>query len=643
MNTGSPKDDSQLSAITAAVVPNGLSKARIQVREQGLFLFAQRVAALLSRGARDRLLGARLRTSGFRIGRAPKLRGVDRIAVGSSFSGGDYIWIEAVTRYAGHTYTPQIAIGSNVTISDNVHIGATCSVRIGDGALVGSRVTIIDHNHGVYDGADQTSPLVPPAERRLSSDKTIEVGKNVWLGEGVVVLPGARIGEGSIIGANSVVNGSIPPYCIAVGAPARLVRTYDFDSREWVKMQTPHVSGACTIVSPNYLPFARTLARSYQVQHPGEPFFVLVVARDMNRSQFRDEPFTAVLLEDIGLESLAALAMKYAILELNTNVKPRFMLHLLRQHDLASLIYLDPDIFVYAPLEPIRELLRDNAAVLTPHLTSPTDEKTGGGLEQEVLYNGTYNLGFIAVKQCHETTRLLEWWDARCIHNGFNEGRSGLFVDQKWMNLAPSLFDGVVACKHPGCNMGFWNLHERRLGVEAGSFRVNNEHALCFYHFSGVQVDRRDVLSKNTSLYTLASRPDLKEIFASYKQTVIANRVRHLDELPYGFDTFRDGTAVTLLARRLFAAHESSFAGEDPFAVGSKFSRFARRHGLVAGRAQPAKVGWNDMAKQDKRVRAIQSMLRLGLKVLGPNRYELLMRYLSFISILRNQAEFIKD
>ena len=51
------------------------------------------------------------------------------------------------------------------------------------------------------------------------------IGKNVWVGEKVTVLPGVHIGEGSIIGANSVVTHDIPPYSIAVGIPAKVIKT----------------------------------------------------------------------------------------------------------------------------------------------------------------------------------------------------------------------------------------------------------------------------------------------------------------------------------------------------------------------------------------------------------------------------------
>ena len=57
----------------------------------------------------------------------------------------------------------------------------------------------------------------------------VSIGNNVWIGEHVSILPGVTIGEGSVIGANSVVSKSIPPYSIAVGSPAKVIKKYDFE------------------------------------------------------------------------------------------------------------------------------------------------------------------------------------------------------------------------------------------------------------------------------------------------------------------------------------------------------------------------------------------------------------------------------
>ena len=434
----------------------------------------------------------------------------------------------------------------------------------------------------------------------------------------------------------------------------------------------PLKSAACTIVSPNYLHFARTLAASYVAQHPEQAFFVLIVADLHDKTPFEVDPaFTPVLLSEIGLADLRGEAMKYDILELNTNVKPTFMRHLLTRHGLDAIVYLDPDIFLYARLDPVFEALRTASAVLTPHMTAPVFDGHSPS-EQDLLYNGTYNLGFIAVSGSAEGRRLLEWWEARCLALGFSEGRTGLFVDQKWANLMPGLFEGVVISRDPGLNMAYWNLHERALEPRSESRSQSRSEPLSelsgsqlqvrtaaselvplrFFHFSGVDVEAEGELSRHTNRYTLDTRPDLQSLFAAYRATVQANRLPGVEALPYGFDRLSDGTAVTRLARRLYAVHQqhlqpvsSSHPAQstDPFDAAGPFARFARAQGLIKGKVAPQKTTWKQFNGEDRRVRSIHVLLRGALRLLGPNRYELLMRYLAHISVLRHQAVFLRD
>lgn len=407
------------------------------------------------------------------------------------------------------------------------------------------------------------------------------------------------------------------------------------------KRETKQVNGACTIVSPNYLPYARTLAKSYTKQHPGDLFSVLLVADIHDKTVFDQEPFDVVFLDEIGLTNLPALAMKYDILELNTNVKPTFMKFLLRQARLEKLIYLDPDIRVYCPLLEIYDLLESNDVVLTPHITSPVPSNSVPS-EQEFLQSGTYNLGFIALRRGATTDALLNWWETRCLEQGFNERRTGLFVDQKWINLAPVLFDGVAQCKHPGCNMAYWNLHERVLNKAGIRHLVNGTYDLCFYHFSGIVVDDSTSLSKYTDSHTLESRPDLSEIFDEYKREVIRHRSASTDNIPYGFDQFNNGTAVTKLARRIFAVHENQFTG-DPFLQSGPFYTFANSRNLIRSTRPKKSGGLREFNPKERRVQAVNRLLSLTLSMLGPYRYELLMKYLAHIAILRNQGVFISN
>jgi hypothetical protein len=404
---------------------------------------------------------------------------------------------------------------------------------------------------------------------------------------------------------------------------------------------------ACTIVSPNYLAYARTLAASYLAQHPGQRFFVLIVANLHDPSPFQGDAFTPVMLHEIGLRDIHAEAMKYGILELNTNVKPTFMKHLIEHYELDALAYIDPDIFCYAALDPVFDALASGAsAVLTPHITTPVFDGRSPS-EQDLLFNGSYNLGFIAVRRCEESWNLLTWWEERCLELGYSEGRTGLFVDQKWMNLAPSLFGGVCILRDSGCNMAYWNLHERMLAETPEGYQVSSSISgrvpLRFYHFSGIVVSDPEVLSKHTDRFTLASRPDLHRLFADYKAAVIANKNGAAESLPYGFESFSDGTTVTLLARRMYAKHQARFPAENPFDAKSKFAGFAREQKLVQGTVAQAKSTWKEFNPHDRRVEAVHKLLKVALRVLGPHKYELFMRYLAYITVLRNQSVFLRD
>lgn len=163
-----------------------------------------------------------------------KIRGRKYIHIGNHFASGKHLWLEAVTEYRGKKLTPQIIIKDNVSFSNFNHIGAAHYVEIGNHVLFGSKCYVTDHNHGIYSGdGTQSDPDIPPTERPLTSDKKVIIEDNVWLGDNVTVLPGVTIGKGSVIGSNAVVSKSIPPYSIAVGIPARVIKQWNPENQRW--------------------------------------------------------------------------------------------------------------------------------------------------------------------------------------------------------------------------------------------------------------------------------------------------------------------------------------------------------------------------------------------------------------------------
>jgi lipopolysaccharide O-acetyltransferase len=138
----------------------------------------------------------------------------------------------------GHSSTPGplIRIGADVAMNDYVHIGAIESVSIGDRVLIASKVFISDHHHGSYgkDGV-HSNPSIPPGQRQLYASP-VAIEEDVWIGEFVSVLAGVRIGKGSVIGTMSTVTHDIPPYSIAVGSPARVIKRFNFENEMWERV-----------------------------------------------------------------------------------------------------------------------------------------------------------------------------------------------------------------------------------------------------------------------------------------------------------------------------------------------------------------------------------------------------------------------
>lgn len=111
--------------------------------------------------------------------------------------------------------------GSYVKFGKNIHINFNCifqsagGIEIGDDVLIGSGVKIYTPNHPIDPDERATGKVLY---------RPVKIGDKVWIGGGAVILPGVEIGEGSTIGAGSVVTRSIPPRCVAVGNPARVIK-----------------------------------------------------------------------------------------------------------------------------------------------------------------------------------------------------------------------------------------------------------------------------------------------------------------------------------------------------------------------------------------------------------------------------------
>jgi len=122
--------------------------------------------------------------------------------------------------------SPVVKIGDRCLIGKGSGIVGHFSITIGNDVWTGHHVYITDQNHG-YENIDQ------PISQQSQPERAVVIGDESWLGYGTVVLPGVTIGKHVVVGANSVVTKDIPDYSVAVGVPARVVRTF-VEGSGWV-------------------------------------------------------------------------------------------------------------------------------------------------------------------------------------------------------------------------------------------------------------------------------------------------------------------------------------------------------------------------------------------------------------------------
>lgn len=310
-----------------------------------------------------------------------------------------------------------------------------------------------------------------------------------------------------------------------------------------------------TICSKNYLHYARTLMESVRLHQPDAIRLVaLCDAPEGIDPPLDPEEFEMVPMRDLGIPDLPLMVSKYSVLELNTAIKPSVFQYLLKVRHFDQVVYFDPDIRLYRDLAPLCSRLETASILLTPHITDPIQDQRHPG-EITFLLCGTYNLGFIAVKNTPEAGRLMAWWQDRLRDECVVDLPHGLFVDQKWANLIPGLIDDVCICRDPGWNTAYWNLAQREITIaEDGSLRVN-QSPLFFFHFSGVNVEGT-VFSSHQDRFTMSNLPEeVRALTLEYCARLRQNGAETYAQLSYAYSRFPSGRRIPDFIRRIHRTH----------------------------------------------------------------------------------------
>jgi hypothetical protein len=321
-----------------------------------------------------------------------------------------------------------------------------------------------------------------------------------------------------------------------------------------------------TAVTASHLPWARVLARSFAEHHPdAPPVAVLVVDDVVDAVDGAGEPFTLLRPADVGIdrEELHRRGAMYAPMELAGSTRALLLQELLIRGGGEPVAFVDADVLVCGSLEPVADEVRAAGIVLSPHLTGPPPAPLP--LEQVLLRAGTYNCGFVGVAG-DAGARFAAWWAGHLERDCVNDPVQGLFVSQRWLDLAPSLFD-VAMLRDPGTNVTTHNLGERAVEVGDGGPTIAGA-PLRLLHVGGDFDPRAEAWPR------LSSQPALTEVCRDYAARLLAAGHVEPGEGPgYGFASSVDGVVLEPWIRSAVrAALLAGTPAPDPFTDDGAFT-----------------------------------------------------------------------
>ena len=310
--------------------------------------------------------------------------------------------------------------------------------------------------------------------------------------------------------------------------------------------------GVFTIASKNYLSYARTMLNSVARVHPEYKLFLCLADQVDGYFDVDAEPYTVVQADHIGIQNFEDMALRYDIMEFNTSVKPFMFRWLFDNTDLDTVIYLDPDIRAYSRFDRLESVLAAGASVvLTPHITQPLEDGKNPN-DYHMLQAGVFNLGFIAARRCSETLDFMDWWGRRLSTKCISDVTANLFVDQKWCDLAQCFLDELKVFKDAGYNVAYWNLAQRHVVEKPnGKWQVNGA-PLVFFHFSGVNVKKRHMVSKHQNRFEWDDIRGCQSLFESYLDELVAHGWNETCKWPYAYSTVSEKLEISTLVRQLY-------------------------------------------------------------------------------------------
>ncbi len=272
----------------------------------------------------------------------------------------------------------------------------------------------------------------------------------------------------------------------------------------------------CTYFDSNYFLRGLALFHSLRQYQPHAVLWVLCLddATFANITRLAYPGLKGIHQRELEAEDpeLFALKPQRTKVEYYWSSGPSWLLYVLRNNpDAPGVIYLDGDLFLFAPLTPIYQEL-ENASILIHEHRFTNDSESLSATQ------GRFNVGVVAFRRDSSGMACLKWWRERCIEWCFMRNEPGLFGDQKYLDQFPILFQNVHVLSHVGVGVASWNVGSHRIHFRNDTAMVD-ELPLVIYHFQGIHVLNPSVI---LNFGTRRITPGLRRIFSLYTRAIYA-------------------------------------------------------------------------------------------------------------------------
>ena len=329
----------------------------------------------------------------------------------------------------------------------------------------------------------------------------------------------------------------------------------------------------CTIAANNYLAKALNWAACVHRHHPDASVVLCVAERECCMPSEARAVFDRIVIpHDLGIDPLDQFAFRHDVIEFATAIKARLLLRVQEWYPRQSqFVYMDPDVEVFRPVTEVETALENDRVLVTPHHLADLELH----LMLPMMKLGVFNLGFIGIGRGSHSNAFLQWWDDKLSRACYMQPEAGLFVDQKWVDLACGMFD-LTVLRDPTYNVAYWNIARRPVRGDLARPSVHGR-PVAFIHFSGVgSPHERRCLDRWAVEWSLMRR--LRERHIERTDGMSLQYGCHDERWTYG--CYRSGEAIARAARVEYRISQTYYdADMNPYDMSNEyFADEAKRH-----------------------------------------------------------------